>query len=157
LLLIIFMVTAPLIQRGIDVKLPVARRSAQVIGERVEITIPGTFRQSRVVFIGKEQVRAGCFRSASASRWSRARKESAARRRTCSIRIDDIIDMLSAGVGTSACADAPAVSAAPRSTDTDVSDVLRDHADPAGCGGCPPSRWRALALTAALLRHARGC
>src|SRR5436190_7017205 len=60
-LLIIFMVTAPLIQRGIDVKLPVARRAVQVTGERIEITIPDSYRQSRVVFLGKEQVRAAVF------------------------------------------------------------------------------------------------
>jgi biopolymer transport protein TolR len=60
-LLIIFMVTAPLIQRGIDVKLPQARRATQVAGERVEVTIPGTYRQSRMIYLGKEQVRAEVF------------------------------------------------------------------------------------------------
>jgi biopolymer transport protein TolR len=55
-LLIIFMVAAPMIQRGIDVKLPQSRRATSVTGERVEITIPDTMRQSRVVFLGKEQV-----------------------------------------------------------------------------------------------------
>ena len=60
-LLIIFMVTAPLIQRGIDVNLPVARRATEVAGERVEITIPDSFRQARSVFIGKEQVRSQVF------------------------------------------------------------------------------------------------
>ena len=57
-LLIIFMVTAPLIQRGIDVKLPVARRATQVTGERVELTIPDSYRTSRFVYLGKEKVRA---------------------------------------------------------------------------------------------------
>jgi biopolymer transport protein TolR len=56
-LLIIFMVTAPLIQRGIEVRLPQSRRAAQVAGERVELTIPDSFRQSRFVYLGKEQVR----------------------------------------------------------------------------------------------------
>jgi biopolymer transport protein TolR len=56
-LLIIFMVTAPLIQRGIDVKLPVARRATAVAGERVELTIPDSYRQSQFVYLGKEQVR----------------------------------------------------------------------------------------------------
>ena len=35
-LLIIFMVTAPMIQRGVDLNLPVATRSAQISNERVE-------------------------------------------------------------------------------------------------------------------------
>jgi biopolymer transport protein TolR len=60
-LLIIFMVTAPLIQRGIDVKLPVSRRAVQVAGERVEITIPDSYRQSRLIYLGKEQIRAEVF------------------------------------------------------------------------------------------------
>ena len=55
-LLIIFMVTAPLIQRGIDVKLPVSRRATQVTGERVELTIPDSYRTSHFVYLGKEQV-----------------------------------------------------------------------------------------------------
>jgi biopolymer transport protein ExbD len=55
-LLIIFMVAAPMIQRGIDVKLPQSRRATPVTGERVELTIPDTIRSSRVVFLGKDQV-----------------------------------------------------------------------------------------------------
>jgi biopolymer transport protein TolR len=57
-LLIIFMVTAPMIQRGIDVKLPVASRSAPVTGERVEITVPADYRASHLVFVGTDRVRA---------------------------------------------------------------------------------------------------
>ena len=57
-LLIIFMVTAPMIQRGIDVNLPVARRSQQITGERIEITVPLEYRQRRIVYLGNEQVRA---------------------------------------------------------------------------------------------------
>jgi len=57
-LLVIFMVTAPLLQRGIDVKLPQARRATQVTGERVEVTVPAEYRAQRVVYIGKERVRA---------------------------------------------------------------------------------------------------
>src|SRR5437763_7073069 len=56
-LLIIFMVAAPMIQRGIDVKLPQSRRATSVTGERVEITIPETIRQSNLVFLGKEQIK----------------------------------------------------------------------------------------------------
>ena len=55
-LLIIFMVAAPMIQRGIDVKLPQSRRATSVTGERVEITIPASIGQSQFVFLGKEQV-----------------------------------------------------------------------------------------------------
>ena len=56
-LLIIFMVAAPMIQRGIDVKLPQSRRAASVTGERIEITVPDTVRQAGLVFLGKEQIK----------------------------------------------------------------------------------------------------
>ena len=57
-LLIIFMVTAPMIQRGVDVKLPVARRAAQQIqGERVYVSIPSSYRQDHLVFLGSEALR----------------------------------------------------------------------------------------------------
>ena len=57
-LLIIFMITAPMIQRGVDVKLPVAARTAQISGERVFITIPITYRQNQQVYLGDEAIRA---------------------------------------------------------------------------------------------------
>jgi biopolymer transport protein TolR len=57
-LLIIFMVTAPMLQRGIDVKLPVATRAAAVVGERVEVTVPASYRDAHFVFIGTDRVRA---------------------------------------------------------------------------------------------------
>ena len=56
-LLIIFMVTAPMIQRGVEVKLPVARRASAVEGERVFVTVPATFRTDGSVFLGDERVR----------------------------------------------------------------------------------------------------
>jgi biopolymer transport protein ExbD len=56
-LLIIFMVTAPMIQRGMDVNLPVARRAAQIEGERLFVTVPATFRQDRTVYLGDERIR----------------------------------------------------------------------------------------------------
>ena len=56
-LLIIFMVTAPLIQRGIDVNLPVAQRAAAIVGERLSVTVPLTYRQNHLVFLGTESLR----------------------------------------------------------------------------------------------------
>jgi biopolymer transport protein TolR len=57
-LLIIFMVTAPMIQRGIDVNLPVARRAQVITGERIEVIVPLAFRQNRIVYLGSEPMRA---------------------------------------------------------------------------------------------------
>jgi biopolymer transport protein TolR len=56
-LLIIFMVTAPMIQRGMDVNLPVARRATQIEGERLFVTVPATFRRDRTVYLGDERIR----------------------------------------------------------------------------------------------------
>ena len=55
-LLIIFMVTAPMMQRGLDVTLPVARRSRGLNDERVFITVPLSYRTERAVQIGDEVV-----------------------------------------------------------------------------------------------------
>lgn len=56
-LLIIFMVTAPMIQRGVDVNLPVSTRSSQIANERLFVSVPITFRQDRAVYLGDEKVR----------------------------------------------------------------------------------------------------
>jgi biopolymer transport protein ExbD len=55
-LLIIFMVTAPMIQRGIDVNLPVSTRSAQIANERVFVSVPAAYRQSRIVYLDSEPI-----------------------------------------------------------------------------------------------------
>ena len=57
-LLIIFMVAAPMIQRGVDVNLPVAARAQSITGERIEVIVPLAYRQNRTVYLGNEPVRA---------------------------------------------------------------------------------------------------
>jgi biopolymer transport protein ExbD len=56
-LLIIFMVAAPMLQRGVEVNLPVASRSQEIASDRVFVSVPLSYRQDRRVFIGKEGVR----------------------------------------------------------------------------------------------------
>jgi biopolymer transport protein TolR len=56
-LLIIFMVTAPMIQRGIDVNLPVATRANQIEGERISVSVPLGFRDNGVLYVNEEPVR----------------------------------------------------------------------------------------------------
>ena len=56
-LLIIFMVAAPMLQRGVEVNLPVASRSQEIASERIFVSVPLSFRQDRRVFIGEEPVR----------------------------------------------------------------------------------------------------
>ena len=55
-LLIIFMVAAPMLQRGIDVKLPVASRSQEIASERLFVSVPISYQQDKRVFIGQDSV-----------------------------------------------------------------------------------------------------
>jgi biopolymer transport protein TolR len=55
-LLIIFMVAAPMLQRGVEVNLPVARRAQEISSERTFIDVPASFRKDRRVVLGKEPV-----------------------------------------------------------------------------------------------------
>lgn len=55
-LLIIFMVTAPMLQQGMDVNLPASRKSTSITDERIFITVPMSFRQDHRVRIGEEPV-----------------------------------------------------------------------------------------------------
>ncbi len=56
-LLIIFMVTAPMMQRGFDVNLPTAVRSQQISQERVFVTVPLSYRKDHVVEIDNSPIR----------------------------------------------------------------------------------------------------
>jgi biopolymer transport protein TolR len=56
-LLIIFMVAAPMLQRGVEVNLPVASRSQEIASDRLFVDLPVSYRQDRRVFIDKEPVR----------------------------------------------------------------------------------------------------
>ena len=61
-LLIIFMVTAPLLQRGVDLSLPTAVRANAIQGERVFVNVPLTYRQDHVVFLADEPIRLAILR-----------------------------------------------------------------------------------------------
>jgi len=55
-LLIIFMVTAPMLQRGVEVNLPQTRRAQEISSERLFVDVPLSFKDDRRVFLGKESV-----------------------------------------------------------------------------------------------------
>jgi biopolymer transport protein ExbD len=55
-LLIIFMVAAPMMHRGVDVNLPVARRSAQISSERLFVTVPASYLRDHYVQLDDERV-----------------------------------------------------------------------------------------------------
>jgi len=56
-LLIIFMVAAPMLQRGVEVKLPIASRAQEIASEQLFVDLPLSYRNDRRVFIDKEGVR----------------------------------------------------------------------------------------------------
>jgi biopolymer transport protein ExbD len=56
-LLIIFMVATPMMQRGLDVNIPVARRAAPLVSERIFVTVPLSYRQNRVVYLDDDPIR----------------------------------------------------------------------------------------------------
>jgi biopolymer transport protein TolR len=55
-LLIIFMVTAPMMQQGLQVNLPQARRASAVTAQPVTVTVPIDFGKKRTVQLDKEDV-----------------------------------------------------------------------------------------------------
>jgi biopolymer transport protein TolR len=55
-LLIIFMVTAPMMQQGLQVNLPQARRSSPVSAQPIYVTIPADFSRTRRVQLDTEFV-----------------------------------------------------------------------------------------------------
>ena len=55
-MLIIFMVTAPMMQRGLDVNLPEARRADQLSSERLFVSVPLAFRSDQIVQVGNDPV-----------------------------------------------------------------------------------------------------
>ena len=56
-LLVIFMVATPMLQRGVEVSLPVASRSQEVPTERVYLDMPASYREDSRVFVDKEPIR----------------------------------------------------------------------------------------------------
>jgi biopolymer transport protein ExbD len=56
-LLVIFMVTAPMMQQGMNVNLPQARRADPVSAQPLYLTIPADFRERRFVQINDDEVR----------------------------------------------------------------------------------------------------
>jgi biopolymer transport protein TolR len=56
-MLIIFMVSAPMMQTGLDVSLPESRRADQISSERIFVTIPMSFRADQVLQVDEESVR----------------------------------------------------------------------------------------------------
>ena len=55
-LLIIFMVTAPMLQRGVELKLPQLKKSEEISSERLFVDVPLSFKDDQRVYLGKESI-----------------------------------------------------------------------------------------------------
>ncbi|MCY3841921.1 MAG: biopolymer transporter ExbD [Acidobacteria bacterium] len=55
-MLVIFMVTAPMMQRGLPVNLPESRRAEPLAAEQLFVTVPLTYRSEGVVQVGDDSV-----------------------------------------------------------------------------------------------------
>ena len=55
-LLIIFMVAAPMLQRGVEVTLPAATQSREISSERIFIDVPLSYKKDSRVQLGKESI-----------------------------------------------------------------------------------------------------
>jgi biopolymer transport protein ExbD len=92
-LLIIFMITAPMIQRGVDVNLPVARRSSQIAGERIFVSIPVNYRESHIVYLDQEPIRAEILGERVRQKMERAASKEVFLRGDGSVRYQELMDI----------------------------------------------------------------
>src|SRR5437667_815377 len=92
-LLIIFMITAPMIQRGVDVNLPIARRSAQIAGERIFVSIPVNYRESHIVYLDQEPIRAEILQERVRQKMERASSKEVFLRGDGSVRYQELMEI----------------------------------------------------------------
>jgi len=56
-LLIIFMVSAPMMTQGMPVNLPTARRATPITAQPIYVTVPASFKKDQFVQIGNDTIR----------------------------------------------------------------------------------------------------
>ena len=93
-LLIIFMVTAPMIQRGIDVNLPQSRRATSIDGERLFVTVPTTFKADGMVYLGQEKLRIEVMKERVRQRMETAREKQVYLRGDGAVQLQDLMTIM---------------------------------------------------------------
>ena len=93
-LLIIFMVTAPLLQRGIDVSLPTATRANPIQGERVFVSVPLAFRKDHLVYLADEAIRLDVLRERIRQKMENQADKQVYLRGDGSLQIQDMLDVM---------------------------------------------------------------
>ena len=92
-LLIIFMVTAPMIQRGVDVNLPISTRSGQIVNERVFVSVPLGYRQNHIVYLGDDPIRADALQERIRQRMERRANKEVYLRGDGGVQYQDLMDV----------------------------------------------------------------
>jgi biopolymer transport protein TolR len=93
-LLVIFMVAAPMMQRGMEVNLPVSSRSREITAERMILVVPAAFRTNRQVFLDKEGVRLQFLAERIKQRTVNANETQVFVRSDGGLLVQDLIDVL---------------------------------------------------------------
>ncbi len=103
-LLIIFMVTAPMITRGVEVNLPTLRRAERIEAERIAVTVPLTYRDDRRVYLGEEQLALEVLQERVRQRMETAEKKEVDLRSDGGVRVQELMEVIdrlkAAGVET---------------------------------------------------------
>ena len=93
-LLIIFMVAAPMLQRGVEVNLPVAARAQEIASERLFLDVPISYQKDRRVFLDKEAIRLDVLAERIRQRTANATDKQVFVRSDGGLRVQDLIDVL---------------------------------------------------------------
>jgi biopolymer transport protein TolR len=95
-LLIIFMVAAPMLQRGVEVHLPVAAKSQEIPAERLYLDVPLGYRTDKRVVFNKESVRLDFLAERIRQTTSREANRQVFIRSDKALSVQDLIDVLDA-------------------------------------------------------------
>jgi biopolymer transport protein ExbD len=95
-LLIIFMVTAPMIQRGIDVNLPQSRRATSIDGERIFITVPTSYKSDGALFVGDERLASGVWRERVRQKMETAKEKQVYLRGDGAVQLQELMAIIDA-------------------------------------------------------------
>ena len=93
-MLIIFMVAAPMMQRGLDVNLPEARRADAIIAERLFVTVPLSFRADGLLQVDEDTVLFDALHERIALEMEARRERNVFLRGDAGIRYDELMQVM---------------------------------------------------------------
>lgn len=93
-MLIIFMVAAPMMQRGLDVNLPEARRADAISAERLFVTVPLSFRADGLLQVDEDTVLFDALHERIALEMEARRERNVFLRGDAGIRYDELMQVM---------------------------------------------------------------